>query len=206
MSNSLTSEMLRGYGIAVLLMTFFGAVWAALGLSELHGVLATILYSAGVVIAVLLLVGGVYLLRVARRAPHGGPAFMDTGIRRRFNQIGVAEGIGIGVAVFVCMRLGHPQWIPAIVAFIVGLHFFPLARLFRLPLYHVTGAVLCLLAAATLFVAVVLNAPDSVQYAIPGLGAATVLWATSAILVFAGSGFSSGAVSASSEPGKRRPH
>lgn len=84
--------------------------------------------------------------------------------------------------VFACVRLGRPEFIPAGVALVVGLHFFPLASLFRVPLYYVTGAALCVVAVSTPIAALSLGASTAVWQVVSGLGAAAILWATSAVL------------------------
>ena len=60
---------------------------------------------------------------------------------------------------------------------VVGLHFLPLAGLFGVPLYCVTGAALCLVAIATMTLGAV-GAPTSLWQLVPGLGAAVALWTT----------------------------
>lgn len=91
--------------------------------------------------------------------------------------------MGIGIAAFACVRFGRPELIPAAIALGVGPRFFPLAPLFRVPLYYATGAAPCLVAAATPITALPLGADRGLaEEVVPGLGAAAVLWATSALL------------------------
>jgi hypothetical protein len=65
-------------------------------------------------------------------------------------------------------------------ALIVGVHFFALAALFRVKIYYLVGAILCLLAIITLFAV-----PESVnfdgqqitaQWVVLGFGSAIILW------------------------------
>jgi hypothetical protein len=72
------------------------------------------------------------------------------------------------------------------VALVVGLHFFPLARLFRMPLYYFTGTALCVVSIATMILAPILDYSEAVWFVLPGLGSGLVLWTTGAMLVVAG--------------------
>jgi hypothetical protein len=59
---------------------------------------------------------------------------------------------------------------------IVGIHFFPLAKLFRYPLHNLTGAVLVVWASAT-----VLLIPTDHLQGVTALGTGILLWASAAI-------------------------
>ena len=186
-------DALVGRATGAMVMALFGLLWA-LGCAAVPGrVPVPLLFVSSAVITAVLVVAGLRL----RRASFAGeirpsrrdavPAHADR-IRRRFRLVGVIQGLGVGIAVFACVRLGRPELIPAAVALVVGLHFFPLAPLFRVPLYHATGAALCLVAVVTPLVAAPLGAQTVAWQVVPGLGAAAILWATSAVLVVGGLG------------------
>jgi hypothetical protein len=61
------------------------------------------------------------------------------------------------------------------IALIVGVHFFPLAALFKAPLYYVTGSVGCLIGLAGF-----LTADNDGRQKVVGLSFGLLLWATSA--------------------------
>ena len=77
---------------------------------------------------------------------------------------------------------GHARVIPAIVCAGVGVHFIPLGRLFHVPAYYVTASALCLVAVAT-FVIAPTTSTAALWTLLPGIGAATVLYATCAVLL-----------------------
>lgn len=56
----------------------------------------------------------------------------------------------IVMAAIVTNVIGRFDWFFPIMAIIVGLHFFPLANLFQVSAYYVTGTSLCLLAIVTM--------------------------------------------------------
>ena len=70
--------------------------------------------------------------------------------------------------------------IPAAVCAIVGVHFFPLARIFDESLYAWTGALLCAVSVGGMIGLAVVDGQAS--RAVVGLGAAAVLWATALCL------------------------
>ncbi len=133
----------RSRATGVLVMTVFGALWAAVGLL-LSGnpgwgwiVVASLL--------VALVAHAVKLLRANPRARE--PLAADQVERQRragriFLWTGVAEGVGIFLAVNVVLNLGHPEWRAAAMMVVVGLHFLPLAIAFGYRPHLVTGLVM----------------------------------------------------------------
>lgn len=177
-------EELRGFAYGIFFMSAFGFVWASTGSSALPGGSAFVL-TADVVVSLALISAGLYLLRAARFMPELPEGAMSSGVWRRFRIVGVVEGVAILAAVFVLGRAGRPEWIPAVVALIVGLHFFPLASIFRVRAYHATGFLLCAVFVVTVILATA-SGVEAVWLAMPGLGSAVVLWATGAFLAVSG--------------------
>ena len=101
---------------------------------------------------------------------------------RRFNLVFGLEGVVIALAVVLLGRSGMGTLVPAVVAIIVGVHFFPLAELFRVRAYHATGAALCVLG----MVAFVLVPQARLPFV--GLGCAATLFATAAYMLCLGGG------------------
>ena len=174
--------------MGIFFLTGFGAIWVFGNVSSLPGVASAVVSVVGGVTCLLLLACGVYLLRASRIGASKTDGSINRDVRRCFNKVFIAEGVGIGVAVVMLVNLGYPEGIPLAVAFIVGLHFFPLAKLFRMPLYYFTGAALCGVSLATVIVALILGSSDVVWFAMPGLGSGAVLWTTGVALAVAGFG------------------
>lgn len=186
-------DALVGRATGALVMALFGLLWALGCAAVPGGVPVPLLFASSAVVTAILVLGALRLRRAgfasgarsSRRA--AAPANADR-TRRRFRLVGILQGLGIGIVAFACVRLGHPEFIPAAVALVVGLHFFPLALLFWVPLYHATGAGLCLVAVVTPIVAAPLGGQTVAWQVVPGLGAAAILWATSAVLIVGGLG------------------
>ncbi|HEX7090112.1 MAG TPA: hypothetical protein VF192_08240 [Longimicrobiales bacterium] len=92
---------------------------------------------------------------------------------RAFHIVNAAQWILIAAAAAGLGRAGHPEWIEAAVVAIVGLHFLPLAAVFRHPRLYLTGA-----AMITLAVVYPLTAADGPASPIGCLGAGLILWAS----------------------------
>lgn len=104
---------------------------------------------AGAVVSFLVSVAGALL---AWRYWHDGTAF-DDGTSRTF---GIVVGIefaaaALGVAVLAVRR--HRELIPVWIAFVVGVHLFPVASLIRYPAVHVVAALITVAAVVSVPVA-----------------------------------------------------
>lgn len=173
----------RGRSDGVAVCAVMGLTWAASALGALDAVVAVpgLIASSG--IAAVLIRGARDLRRSARGLPDTAPAGTDLGLARRsFNLVLAAEWVAIGLAINLLPRWDHPQWIPTALCAVVGLHFVPLARLFRVPLYYATGGALCLVATTTIVIGAIGGSETAVQL-VPGVGAALSLWATGAKLL-----------------------
>jgi hypothetical protein len=92
---------------------------------------------------------------------------------RVFNWVNIGQGIAIFLALNVANNIGHPEWfIPAFI-FVVGLHFIPLAPVFKAPRHYVVGFALMLLA-----VAYPLLAKGGAADPVGCLGTGLILWAS----------------------------
>lgn len=151
-----------------------GLGWMMSGLSAL-GDIPPALFLAVLAVAALLLLGAV---AVRRSAPGIAETSWSPQIRRGFWLAVAGESAAI-VAIFAFAPLLHrPGWIPPLAALAVGLHFLPLARLFRRPLLYVTGAALCAVCAATIaFMPPQWGARHLQGWLLSaGLGSGTALW------------------------------
>jgi hypothetical protein len=153
--------------------SFFGVGWLLAGLGHFGGAVAGV---AGV-LGLLLALG---LVRAARRVPHtpggeGLPALQ----RRRFGQVNAVQWLLIAAVGIGCGVGGVPVLIMPLVAIVVGLHFFPLARVFAEPRMVAPGAVLTAVGVAG-FAARAAGATPGTVFTIVGVGCALTLWSTAA--------------------------
>ncbi|MFF2091370.1 hypothetical protein [Paenibacillus sp. NPDC058174] len=184
-TSSIPGAAIRGTASGVIFMAFFGTFWAYTGVMGLQGWGTALLLIIAVAIGLVLFLSAASLIRASRKLANQGSK-SDLRVSKmkgkKFYFIFAGEGVAIYIAVLLCNSLGRPELIPGIIAIIVGIHFFPLAPLFQVRLYYVTGALLCLLPIVTWLSfsqKVIIDGHEVVAYmAIIGLGSALILWAT----------------------------
>jgi len=123
-----------------------GIGWVMLGLSALGPVPLQMLLAV-LVTPALLLWGGLSLRQKTQDIPD---AEWSPKVSRIFWQATIGEIVGIVLILGAAIALHRPEYILPLISLAVGLHFFPLAHAMRRPLYHVTGALLCLIGLVTL--------------------------------------------------------
>ncbi len=132
-----------------------------------------------VVVAAVLVVWGIANLVALRHEPR---VVLDKRLVR-FYRIGYAlivatEGAAISVGGPILGHFHRPelygQWIGAV----VGIHFLPLGKLFKIPLYYWTGAAISLAAFGSLLISA-----SSLSSAICAGGTGVALWVTAAIIL-----------------------
>ena len=171
METTPNANQIRGRAIGATFFSGFGAIWLGLAL-YLRQQLNTATITLLVIGASLLLLACLWLSRNADRWPSVPE---DPACGRTFNRVNAAQWIAIAIVAFSFARLHIDAYVLSAITAIVGIHMFPLARLFRYPMHNVTGAALVLWASAT----VLLVSTDHLQ-GITALGTGIILWASAA--------------------------
>ncbi len=124
--------------------------------------------------AALLLVG---LVRVVRQAPPAASASAPGFADRRYWLILVLEVVALFGGLAVINNVLHRTAVSvAWVALVVGVHFFGLARVWRMPLYHWLGAAMTLLGVAG-FLVHALGGTAATVALVAGVGSGVALYA-----------------------------
>jgi len=89
----------------------------------------------------------------------------------------------IAIAAIVTNVIGHFVWFFPIMVIIDGVYFFPLAHLFQVGAYYVTGTFLCLQAIVMLLCC---TARNQHWRTLVGLGSMLILWITSLVILTMG--------------------
>ncbi len=152
------------------IMSLFATIWWIVGVkSSSHG--SAPMYAVAVAITV-----GILLLARRRR---GDEVSSDSVERSRKGRLlGIAsglEGLAIFVAGNVLINAGRRDLFAPVVAIIVGVHFFPIARWLPARLYYLTGALLVALGLTGFCVS-----DPATRLLFVSVGAACILWLTSA--------------------------
>jgi hypothetical protein len=150
-----------------IIMSFFGAVFAALATQSLLGGAPAIALTPLLVFAVL---GGAALSVHRRPGPHFAS---PPGAGRVIMWSSIAEGAGILVVVNLVALAGHREWTLPAMALVVGVHFVPMALAIPFRPFLVPSAALVILAMAGFVV------PSPLGGAVAGFGAAAILWVAS---------------------------
>ena len=171
-----TTSNLSGRAIGAMIFTGFGALWFLLSLyvrQQLNAanLAANLAWIAGAVL--MLAAAATHVLRRAEPAL-AGPN--DARRSRAFHTINAAQWIAIFIALTILRRLHLDVYGVGAIAAIVGLHLFPLARLFRNPLHYATGTALVAWAAC-----VSRLAPADTMQGITALGTGAILWLSAAV-------------------------
>jgi hypothetical protein len=172
MTNLPTANQLTGRAIGSLFFAGFGALWLTLSLyvRQILNVDLVIAVAAGLATLVL---AAFWLMRQARRFPKIAE---DPARSRAFNRINGIQWVAIAAVAFSFARLHIDAYVLSAITAIVGIHLFPLARLFRYPMHNVTGAALVLWASAS-----VLFVPTGHLQGITALGTGILLWLSAAM-------------------------
>ena len=176
---------MTGMAYGAFIMGFFGCMWLVWGLAPLTDHVS-VLIGAAVVFAASLWIPAAALLRRGSRAVRAagtlGPEEQREQARmgKMFGFVFGAEGVLIFLAVNVLNNLGLRDYGICAIAAIVGLHFLPLARLYRRPMYTVVGIVMTLAALASIAL------PSSIRIPVLATTMAAIVWVTCVLVVRSG--------------------
>jgi hypothetical protein len=164
---------LRRRGAIVLAV--FALVWAFAAGS---GIAAVPVSVAVGVVAAAVTVGAVVTAFRGTTRPVTRTVRLPEKWNRGVGLVNVAEVAAIFVVIAASNASGHPAFIPVGICLVVGLHFFPLARLFDQGQYTWTAIALTAVSLVGLAVLAAGTTAETTRTVV-GLGAAVVLWASS---------------------------
>jgi hypothetical protein len=174
-----SSSALRGRGIGTLVCAAFAAFWASSSRPEWPAGFDTAAFAMIALITGALIVAGIGMIRRSRQLPSTIDAL--SGKRRRtgvhFAAIVVAEIIVMNITAYLLTEHHLETYLVPAIAIIVGLHFFPLAQVFRARRYHLTAALMTLAGVGGV-VAIVSGLAIAPATAIVDVACAMILWVT----------------------------
>ena len=122
----------RGIATGLLMMAVFTMMWSGIAYGSLdHGLVVLIIAS---LIGITFIANAVYLFRISKEFPDlQSEADKAEGKRtgKWFGIIFGAEGLGIFIAVNLVINMGYADLTIAVIALVVGLHFYPMAKVFK---------------------------------------------------------------------------
>ncbi len=124
----------KGIASGLLMMACFTMIWAGIAYGGLHAATYALVLIVFPLLGIVFIAKGIALFRIAKYFPM---LTSEADIAREkktgmwFGIIFGAEGLGIFVAINIVTNLGHADLTIPVIALVVGLHFYPLAKVFR---------------------------------------------------------------------------
>ncbi len=166
------------------MLSVFGLVWAVAAATG-TGTATDVAPLAIEVVALLLTAAALYLGYRKGAAPSPRMVNLPANWARNVGIVNAVELTAILTVIATSNAMGRPEVIPAGIALVVGLHFFPLARLYDQWQYRWTASLLTVVAVVGFLLVVAGFANETVRIVV-GLGCAVVLWASSYHLALRG--------------------
>jgi len=123
-----------GVVTGLFLMAFFTVMWSANTFAAWSAAIAWPIWAAFAVAAACFIAQGVRLIRLRKRFPAQLSADDEQYRRssgRAFGIIFGTEALAIWIVALILNATGHSDYVVPAIALIVGLHFYPMARVFR---------------------------------------------------------------------------
>lgn len=128
------ASAIRGIATGLLMMAFFTGLWAGIA----YGGMQLSLFRFGLFIflflIVLFIIYGIKFFGIAKQFPDVLSSEDKAKKKRMGKWFGIifgAEGLGIFLAVNIVINLNHPDLIIPAIALVVGVHFYPMAKIFN---------------------------------------------------------------------------
>jgi hypothetical protein len=141
---------LKGSARGALICAFFGSAWMYWAV-VFSGNRSPVWFSMVTLPAVALIAWALLRVRTVRDLPSSAAELEHSRAFRKFFwvDVGIEWGL-IGVAVFALARVGRGDLIPQALGVIIGLHFLPLVKIFRAPIFYWTGGIMVVAALGSL--------------------------------------------------------
>ncbi len=130
----MTDTAVKSMATGLCMMAFFTTLWAGIAYSGLKGTPYAFALVGFLVFAVTFVTIAISLFKIANHFPKltsAADIAEENKMGKWFGIIFGAEGLGIFIGINVVINLGHPELVIPVIALIVGLHFYPLAKVFK---------------------------------------------------------------------------
>jgi hypothetical protein len=168
-------KAVKGIATGMIMMAFFTLLWAGVafgGLKETNYWLVLLIFP---VLSTVFVLNAIKLFRIAKYFPKltsEADLAEEKRMGKWFGIIFGAEGLGIFIAINIVINLGHPELTMPVIALVVGLHFFPLAKVFKrtVDYYLATWSTIIAIAAIVFTLNKTFDQPET--FAFTGIGMA----------------------------------
>jgi len=162
-------------------MAMFGSGWLGWGLGVVHAFTLPVVILFDIVI-ILLLGYSIYFVwegRFLRQKHSSSSSSVTQSTNRKFIVVLVPEFTAIVIVAAIAHALHRPDLGTVSIAIVVGLHFLPLAKIFRVPVYYAHGTAMTLWCTLCLILF-----SSNALVASTTIGTGVLLCATSAFVLF----------------------
>ena len=124
----------KGIATGLCMMAFFTLLWGAIGYGGLKATNWWFLLIVFPALSIMFVINAVKLFSIAKYYPKltsEADLAEEKRVGKWFGIIFGAEGLGIFIGINVVVNLGYPQLTIPVLALVVALHFFPLAKVFK---------------------------------------------------------------------------
>ncbi|MCR8561510.1 hypothetical protein KXD93_27900 [Mucilaginibacter sp. BJC16-A38] len=171
-------EAVKGIASGLFMMAAFTLIWAGIAFGGLHTSPYAFALVVFAVLAITFVTRGISIYKLAKQFPMVESEEDKAEGKKMGMWFGIIfglEGLFIFIAVNVVINIGHPELTIPAIALIVGLHFYPLAKVFKrtVDYYLATWSTLVAIAAILLSLNKVLTQPGVMAFTGIGLAVAT---------------------------------
>ncbi|TXR52886.1 hypothetical protein [Quadrisphaera setariae] len=173
--SSVPRGLLDGVVVGLVLMAVFTTAWSANTLGTWPGALGTAITAVGVLASTWFVVTAVRLARTRGRASTATTPEEQRWQKRAgmaFGWVFTAEAVLIVVAANVLGGIGRPDLVLPAIALVVGVHFYPMARIFRRRIDTWLATALSAVGLAGLLVLLLTSASRDLVWGVVACGAA----------------------------------
>jgi hypothetical protein len=125
----------KGNATGLFMMALFTMIWAGIAYGGgLHGTTYALLLFIFPLLSVYFIVKGIALFKIAKNFPKPtAEAYIaeEKRIGKWFGIVFGAEGLGIFIGINIVVNLGYPELTIPVLALVVGLHFYPMGKIFK---------------------------------------------------------------------------
>jgi hypothetical protein len=157
----------------LLMMAFFTLMWSGIAFGSLkHGLVELVIFG---IIILTFIANAIYLFRISKRFPALESEEDKAEAKRSGKWFGIifgAEGLGIFIAINIVTNMGHANLTIPVIALVVGLHFYPLAKVFKRTIDYCLATWTTVIAIVAIILILRHSYADADVYAFVGIGMA----------------------------------
>ncbi len=156
-------------------MAFFTLMWSGIAESGFNGSDFGIVGIAFIIISIVFIAYAIYLFAISKRFPKLNTDAQKMEGKRMGKWYGIifgSEGAVIGITSGILSYLNYDNFVIPSIALIVGLHFFPMARIFKRKIDYYLATWTCIVAISGIVMLIMKLATVSTLYVFVGIGVA----------------------------------